>query len=133
MAKVTGIGGVFFKCRDLETTRTWYRDMLGITMKESEGASFAFRDDNDPARRSFAVLGPFAADSEYFDPSNQPFMVNLRVDDLDGMLQRLTANGAQIVGETESYDFGRFAWVIDPDGVKLELWEPGDCLPPEVN
>ena len=132
MAKVTGIGGVFFKCRDVEQSKAWYRDLLGMPMSDDYGAAYPFRDDEDPERRGYSVFGSFNARSRYFEPSDRGFMVNLRVDDLDGMLAKLRAAGAEIVGTVEEYDYGRFAWVLDPDGVKVELWEPGETLPPDL-
>ena len=130
MAKITGIGGVFFKCRDIEAARNWYRDVLGAPMEDAYGAAFPFRNDDRPDERGYAVLGPFNDRTRYFEPSDRGFMINLRVDDLDGVLARLKAAGAQIVGDIEEYEYGRFGWVIDPEGVKLELWEPSGQVPP---
>ena len=116
MAKVTGLGWLFYKVDDTERTKRWYKEMLGVG--GDWGAMFAFAD--DPAGSS--VLSPFAASSDYFAPSDKPFMMNLRVDDLDGMVADLEAKGVEILGrQDESY--GRFAWILDCDGVKVELWQ----------
>ena len=129
---VTGIGGVFFKCRDIEAARAWYRDVLGAPLEGEYGAAFPFRDDADPEQRGYSVLGPFSSRTRYFEPSDRGFMINLRVDDLDAVLARIAIAGGERVGEIETYDYGRFAWVIDPEGVKLELWEPTGVLPPAL-
>jgi predicted enzyme related to lactoylglutathione lyase len=133
MAKVTGIGGVFFKCQDLEHTKGWYRDLLGMPLQDAYGAAFPFREDDTPETRGYSVFGPFSSRTRYFEPSDRGFMINLRVDDLDGVLTKLRSAGARIVGDTEEHDYGRFAWVVDPEGVKLELWEPSGDIPSDIN
>ena len=117
MAKVTGLGGVFYKVADVAATQQWYRDTLGVGGEW--GAMFPFKAD-DP--EGFTLLSPFKADSDYFSPSMQPFMINLRVDDLDAMIVDLHGKGIVILGrQDESY--GRFAWILDPDGIKIELFQ----------
>jgi predicted enzyme related to lactoylglutathione lyase len=133
MAKVTGLGGVFFKCQDLEKTKDWYRDLLGIPLQDAYGAAFPFREDENPETRGYSVFGPFSSRTRYFEPSDRGFMINLRVDDLEGMLTRLHSAGARIVGDIEEHEYGRFAWVIDPEGVKLELWQPTGDIPSDIN
>ena len=117
MARVTGLGGIFYKVSDIAATRTWYQEMLGIGGEY--GAMFAFKDD---APDGFALLTPFAADSDKFAPSSLPFMINLRVDDLDAMVADLEGKGVAIL-DRQSDDYGKFAWVMDPDGVKIELYQ----------
>ena len=117
MARVTGLGGIFYKVSDIAATRTWYQETLGVGGEY--GAMFAFKDD---APDGFSLLTPFAADSDKFAPSGQPFMINLRVDDLDAMVAQLEAKGIAILGR-EADDYGKFSWIIDPDGVKLELYQ----------
>lgn len=124
MARVTGIGGVFFKCRDPRGLADWYREHLGVPIEEYGGASFPWREHGDPEREGFTVWGPFGEDTSYFDPSERPFMVNLRVDDLDAMLERLRAAGVQVDDRVEEYPYGRFGWFMDPEGTRIELWEP---------
>ena len=117
MAKVTGLGGIFYKVADTAATQKWYQETLGVGGEW--GAMFPFKND-DP--EGFSLLSPFKADSDYFAPSAAPFMINLRVDDLDGMIADLAAKGIAILGRQDE-DYGRFAWIIDPDGVKVELWQ----------
>ncbi|GAB4518919.1 MAG: VOC family protein [Parvularculaceae bacterium] len=125
MAKVTGIGGVFFKARDPKALMKWYADHLGVVPDEGYfGASFKWREAENDKIVGRTVLGLFNTDTEYFNPSEKPFMINLRVDDLDGMLARLRAAGCAVEDKVEDYDYGRFGWVTDPEGVKIELWEP---------
>ena len=117
MAKVTGLGGVFYKVADTAATRAWYLEMLGVGGEW--GAMFSFKDD---AADGFSLLTPFAADSDKFAPSGLPFMINLRVDDLDAFVAGLEAKGVPII-ERQADEYGKFAWIIDPDGVKLELYQ----------
>ncbi len=117
MAKITGLGGIFYKVADPDATRAWYQDNLGVGGEW--GAMFPFKDD-DP--EGFALLSPFKAETDYFAPSEASFMINLRVDDLDGMIAQLAAKGIEILGRQDE-DYGRFAWILDPDGNKVELWQ----------
>jgi len=119
MARITGLGGIFYKVADTDKTRAWYQDNLGVGGEW--GAMFPFKAD-DP--EGFSLLSPFKADSDYFGPSEQPFMINLRVDDLDGVLAMLRERGVEIVKVLEPEGYGRFAHVVGPDGITLELWEP---------
>ena len=117
MAKVTGLGGIFYKVADTAATQKWYQEMLGVGGEW--GAMFPFKGD-DP--EGYAVLSPFKAETDYFAPSEARFMINLRVDDLDGIIADLTVKGIEILGRQDE-DYGRFAWIIDPDGVKIELFQ----------
>ena len=121
MAKAIGIGGVFFKCDERDGLGAWYAKHLGLKINEQGGVDF---DVSRLPETAFCVWGPFKASTTYFDPSEKPFMVNLVVDDLDGALAQVEEGGARLVGEVEEYDFGRFGWFIDPEGTKIELWEP---------
>lgn len=118
MAKVSGLGGIFYKVADPDRTRAWYQETLGIG--GDWGASFRWQDEaqDDP----FSLLSPFKASSDYFDPSPAPFMINLRVDDLDAFVAGLEAKGIEVLG-TQNEDYGKFAWILDCDGIKIELWE----------
>jgi predicted enzyme related to lactoylglutathione lyase len=125
MARVTGIGGIFFKARDPGAIQAWYRDRLGIDMEpEQPSATFQWRHHDDPDRPGMTVWGIFPEDTSYFGSGAQPYMVNFRVDDLEGLLGRLRANGVEVAGGIEEYPYGRFAWVVDPEGNRVELWEP---------
>ncbi len=117
MARVTGLGGIFYKVADPKATQAWYQDNLGVGGEW--GAMFPFKND-DP--EGFTLLSPFKADTDYFAPSDASFMINLRVDDLDGMIGQLAAKGIEILGRQDE-DYGRFAWILDPDGNKVELWQ----------
>jgi len=117
MARITGLGGIFYKVEDIDKTRAWYQEKLGIGGEW--GAMFPFKND-DP--EGFTLFSQFKADTDYFGPSDKPFMVNLRVDDIDGMVADLESKGIEILGRQDE-DYGRFAWILDPDGVKVELWQ----------
>ena len=117
MARITGLGGIFYKVADPEATRAWYQDNLGIG--GDWGAMFPFKKDGP---ESYSLLSPFKSDSDYFGPSTLPFMINLRVDNLDEMISELEGKGIAIIGRQDE-DYGSFAWILDCDGVKLELWQ----------
>jgi predicted enzyme related to lactoylglutathione lyase len=121
--RVTGIGGIFFKADQPEALRAWYQEHLGIP-NEKYGASFWWRDDENPDRRGMTIWSIFARESTYFDPSTSPFMINYRVDNLDALLEQLRAEGVTIDPKREDHEYGRFAWIIDPAGNRIELWEP---------
>lgn len=124
MAKVTGIGGVFFKARgDKETLAAWYRDNLGMTSESWGGVLLKWPEDKADDG-GVTVWSLAASDSNWFAPSASSFQINYRVDDLDGILARLRANGVAIEKGPETHENGKFAWVLDPDGNQLELWEP---------
>ena len=123
MKGVTGIGGVFFKADNPSTLYQWYEKHLGIQLEPNgQGASFHWRDSQD--QDAFTAWAIFPRNSDYFSPSRQPFMLNYRVDDLDGLLEELRAAGVWIDSKREDYDYGRFAWIMDPEGNRIELWEP---------
>lgn len=123
MKRVTGLGGVFFKCADPKSLMEWYREHLGIESDEW-GFSFLWRDVRDTEKKGYTVWCPFPDSTKYFDPSEQPFMVNYRVDDLEALLPQLEAEGVEVVGGPDTEENGKFAWILDPDGRKIELWEP---------
>jgi predicted enzyme related to lactoylglutathione lyase len=120
MEKVTGIGGVFFKARDPAALADWYRQHLGIASSDGH-ADFEWRD--PPGRTGRTVWALFPANSDYFGSSSSSFMLNYRVADLRRLLEELRAAGVKIEG-TEDHDYGRFAWITDPEGNRIELWEP---------
>lgn len=121
---VRGIGGVFFKARDPEALAAWYEKHLGVHRDEEGYSVFGWRELDRPARVGGTVWAPFPHETEYFDPGGADWMVNYRVDDLDATLQSLRAAGVEIVGEPESFEYGRFGWILDLEGNKVELWEP---------
>ena len=124
MARITGIGGVFLKSKgDCTALAAWYREHLGMVLEDFGGAILKWPDDT-AEDRGLTVWHLADRDSEWFSPSTSAFMINYRVDDLDGMLAQLRAAGVEIVGGPESHENGKFAWILDPDGNKVELWEP---------
>jgi catechol 2,3-dioxygenase-like lactoylglutathione lyase family enzyme len=123
MARVTGIGGIFIKSHDPRSLGLWYRDHLGVPYKEGEGGGFSWKDD-PKVDEGMSVFNVFSQDTTYFQPSTAPFMINFRVDDLDGLLAKLSSEGVRIDPKREDADYGRFAWIYDPDGNKIELWQP---------
>ncbi len=122
MAKVIGVGGVFFKTDDPQGLGAWYRDWLGVPIDETYGGA-SFRPEH-MADGGYTVWAPFQSTTTYFSPSAKPYMFNLVVDDLDGALAQVTKGGGKVVGEVEDLEYGRFGWFMDPDGNKVELWEP---------
>jgi catechol 2,3-dioxygenase-like lactoylglutathione lyase family enzyme len=124
MKRVTGIGGVFFKSDDPEKMYQWYEQHLGI--KRANGyVSFRWRGDPDTEEEGLTTWSVFNRNSKYFDPSRAQFMINYRVDDLDALLEALRAEGVEIDPKRDGDDIcGRFAWITDPEGNKIELWEP---------
>ena len=126
MKRVTGIGGIFFKANDPTSLKQWYSDHLGIDAGEY-GATFEWRDKDDPSQEGQTAWSPFPHDTKYFDPSKSSFMINYRVADLDGLLNTLRAAGVTVDDRVENYDYGRFAWISDPEGNRIELWEPNSA------
>ena len=123
MKKVTGLGGIFFKSKDPQKTREWYKAHLGIE-SESWGAQFKWRDIDNPNSEGQSVWCPFKEDTTYFEPSEKPFMINYIVDNLVELIKALKNEGIALIGEMAHDEYGKFAWIMDPDGNKLELWEP---------
>lgn len=126
MRRVTGIGGIFFKARDPKALGAWYRDHLGIGVEEWGGAAFKWTSPDNPDGVGTTIWSPFSADTEYFAPSQSAFMINYRVSDLHALLAVLRSEGCQVEDKIEESEFGKFGWVIDPEGNKIELWQPPD-------
>lgn len=124
MKRVTGIGGIFFKSKDPQALGAWYRKHLGIDVEAWGGAAFRWKDGANADGSGTTVWSPFAADTSYFAPSSASFMVNYRVEDLHALLAVLRAEGVEVDPKVEESEYGKFGWVIDPDGNKLELWQP---------
>jgi predicted enzyme related to lactoylglutathione lyase len=125
MAKVTGIGGVFFKStRDHKALADWYAKNLGIPIEPSFGGAILRWPDDHATDKGLTVWHVAKPDTEWFSPSSASFMINYRIDDMAGMLEQLKQNGVEIVKGPESHENGQFAWIMDPDGNKVELWEP---------
>lgn len=126
MKHVLGIGGIFFKAQDPDKLAAWYQQHLGLDVEEYGGVTFreGAGDESAPRRQAYTVWSAFAADTDYFTPSEKPFMINFRVADLDALLAKLRAEGVTVEERTEKSEFGYFGWAMDPEGNKIELWEP---------
>ncbi len=122
--RVTGLGGFFFKSANPKKLKNWYHQHLGIDSGQF-GWSFLWKDQNDGSQGT-TVWNVMDEATDYLNPSKQPFMMNFRVEKLEELLEVLKAEGVQTVGEMESFPYGKFAWIMDPDGNKIELWEPID-------
>lgn len=124
MKRVTGIGGIFFKAKDAPALQAWYKRHLGIDVQPWGGAAFSWTDaDGNPAGGTTAwSIAP--TESDQFAPSGAPFMINYRVEDLRALVAALRAEGCTVLDESDDSEYGKFAWVIDPEGNKVELWQP---------
>lgn len=120
--RVTGIGGIFFKCADPKAQREWYNKHLGFDAGEY-GATFDWRDADNPEQKGQTAWNPFKADTKYFEPSTKDYMFNYRVENLVELLAVLKEEGVTQIGEMQVYDYGKFAHIMDPEGNKIELWE----------
>jgi len=123
--RVTGLGGVFFRARDPEAIKRWYKEHLHIDSGE-HGALFLWREDENPDKKGATAWGPFPEDTDYFDPAKKEYMFNYRVENLEELLRELKNEGVEVVGKMEEYSYGKFGWIMDPEGNKIELWEPLD-------
>lgn len=124
MKRVTGVGGIFIKAKDPEAMIAWYRKHLGLDIQDWGGAVFRWHTPEEPNEHGATVWTIFPASSSYFEPSAAPFMVNYRVENLEELLAVLREEGCEVDEKTESSEFGKFGWVMDPEGNKVELWEP---------
>lgn len=123
MNKVTGIGGIFIKCKDPDKMREWYKTHLGVDSGQY-GASFEWREDADPSKKGTTQWSLFAETTKYFEPSTKDFMINYRVENLEVLVEQLKKEGVTIVDDIESVDYGKFVHIVDAEGNKIELWEP---------
>ena len=123
--KVTGIGGVFFKCKDPERLKEWYKIHLGFDT-DSYGTSFEWRYSDNNKQKGFTQWSPFNENTKYFEPSSKEFMLNYRVENLEALIEELKSEGVQILDTMESFEYGKFIHIMDPEANKIELWEPID-------
>lgn len=123
--KVTGIGGIFFKTENPKETREWYGKHLGLSINDY-GSSFETRNANNPEEINYTQWSPFGENTEYFEPSKKEFMINYRVQNIEKLVENLRNSGVTIVDSIEEYEYGKFVHIMDPEGNKLELWEPVD-------
>lgn len=125
MKKVTGIGGIFFKCKDPKKMTAWYQKHLGLPANPY-GASFEWYEGDDSTKKAQTQWTPFPETTKYFGPSAQDFMINYRVENLEALVEELKKEGVTIVDKIETYDYGKFVHILDAEGNKVELWEPKD-------
>lgn len=123
--KVTGIGGIFFYSNNPQEIREWYGKNLGLAI-DDYGSPFEFRNANRPEEINYLRWSPFEEGTEYFKPSEKEFMINYRVQNIEGLIKKLRENGVTIVDEIEEFEYGKFVHIMDPEGNKIELWEPLD-------
>jgi len=125
--KVTGLGGIFFKCKDPKKLREWYHTHLGLNINDY-GSVFEWYQGADSTRKGFTQWSPFKETTKYFEPSTKEFMINYRVENMDALVAELKQNGVTVVDSIETYDYGKFVHIMDIEGNKLELWEPNDIV-----
>lgn len=123
--RVTGLGGIFFKARNPELIKKWYQEHLHIHQGEY-GALFKWRHHDQPEKEGHTAWSPFPDDTSYYEPSTKDYMFNYRVENLEELIDTLRDEGVEIIGEIEVYPYGKFGWIMDPEGNKIELWEPTD-------
>ena len=123
--RVSGIGGIFFKCKDPKKMREWYRTELGIQTNQY-GAVFEWYQGADSTKKGFTQWSPFNEKTKYFEPSTKDFMINFRVENMESLVQDLKKKNVNVVDSIESYDYGKFVHIMDNEGNKIELWEPND-------
>jgi predicted enzyme related to lactoylglutathione lyase len=123
MKKVKGIGGIFFKCKDPGKMKEWYKTYLGMDINDW-GATFEWKDAAEAAKNGSTTWSPFSETTKYFEPSAKEFMINYIVEDLESLVEQLRNEGVTIVDNLESHDYGKFIHIMDPEGNKIELWEP---------
>lgn len=123
MKKVTGIGGVFFKCKDPKAVNEWYKEHLGFETTPY-GTSFEWMDKDNPDKKGLTQWNAFPESTKYFEPSAKEFMINYRVENLEALVAQLKNEGVTILDQIETYDYGKFVHIMDPEGNKIELWEP---------
>jgi predicted enzyme related to lactoylglutathione lyase len=121
--KVTGIGGIFFKCQNPGSMKEWYNQHLGLVTNEY-GSLFEFRSSDKPENKEYLQWSPFSNDTTYFEPSPKEFMINYRVENLEELVEELKRSGVTILDAIEVYDYGKFVHILDPENNKIELWEP---------
>ena len=125
--RFTGIGGNFFKSEDPAATRGWYDKHLGLVTNDY-GSLFEFRKSSSPNDKGYLQWSPFKADTKYFAPSTREFMINYRVENIEALVEQLKSDGVEVLDEIDVQDEGKFVHILDPDGNKIELWEPADAV-----
>jgi len=123
--RVTGVGGIFFKSKDPDKMKDWYNQNLGLVTNEY-GSLFEFRKSDKPEEKAYLQWSAFSEKTKYFEPSQKEFMINYRVENIESLVEELKKNGIQVVDSIESYEYGKFVHILDPENNKIELWEPVD-------
>ena len=123
--KVTGIGGIFFKCKNPDEMKDWYGKNLGLVTNEY-GSTFEFRHGAEPEKKGYLAWSPFKNDTTYFEPSQKEFMINYRVENIEELVTELKKSGVTVCDEIETFEYGKFVHILDPENNKIELWEPVD-------
>jgi predicted enzyme related to lactoylglutathione lyase len=127
MKRVTGIGGIFFKCKDPKKMREWYKTHLGLNTNQY-GTVFEWRQATDSTKKGFSQWSPFAEKTKYFEPSTKDFMINYRVENLEALVAELKKEGVTITDTIQAFDYGKFVHIMDMEENKIELWEPNDVV-----
>ena len=127
LKRVTGIGGIFFKCKDPAKVRAWYKEHLGLNTNPY-GAVFEWRQGADTTRKGFTQWSPFKETTKYFEPSTRDFMINYRVEDLPALVEELKKEGVVLTDSIQTFDYGKFVHILDVEGNKIELWQPDDVV-----
>jgi len=130
--KVTGIGGIFFKCKDPKKVREWYQKHLGLNTNQY-GAVFEWYQGADSTKKGFLQWSPFNEKTKYFEPSTKDFMINYRVENLEGLVEEFKKDTVTIVDTIQSVEYGKFVHILDVEGNKVELWEPNDVADEKLN
>lgn len=133
MKRVVGIGGVFIKAKDPEKLRAWYQKHLDLLPDDYGGVVFNCPATEEERKTAQTVWSLFPSDTKYFDPSSAPFMINYRVADLTSLLEQLRIEGVEVDERTGEYEYGRFGWIMDPEGNRIELWEPATPFTEDIS
>ena len=123
--KVKGIGGIFFKCNDPEKIKEWYNRHLGLPT-DQYGTMFESRQSDNPEKKNYLQWSPFKESTDYFQPSEKQFMINYVVENIEELVEELKSAGVTVTDEIATYDYGKFVHIMDPEGNKIELWEPSE-------
>ena len=123
MKRVTGIGGIFFKCNDPAKTKEWYKTHLGFDVTQY-GVKFDWRQEEDSTKKGYTVWSPFSDKTKYFEPSTKDFMINYRVENIEALVEELKKEGVTVLDKIEAYEYGKFVHILDLEGNKIELFEP---------
>ena len=130
--KVTGIGGIFFKAKEPDKLKEWYGKNLGLPTNEY-GSLFEFRQSDNPDKKAYLQWSTMPESTKYFEPSEKQFMINYRVENIEELVKELKKNGVTVVDSIETFDYGKFVHILDPENNKIELWEPIDSVFTEMN